>query len=102
MPDEQLQAGAALCKKLLMDYSMIYKDVTSHKNLQSTICPGRNFRFEELKELINSAEPISTNTDILYTVQIGAFKDIDNAEDLKTKFIQQGYKDVFIYNKAGN
>ena len=94
MPDAQLNAGAALCSKLLQDYSLTEKDIKRHKDLAATSCPGKNFRFNELIALQGSRQ--FSDKEIYYTVQVGAFKSKEYAEKLKQRLAIQGYTDVFI------
>lgn len=97
MPDAQLKAGAALCKKLMQDHSLTERDIKLHKDLSATVCPGKNFRISELKELLLTTvqNPLPTES-IIYTVQVGAFLVKSNAELLMHNLIKQGYSDVFI------
>lgn len=97
MPDAQLKAGAALCKKLMQDHSLTERDIKLHKDLSATVCPGKNFRISELKELLLTTvqNPPPTES-IIYTVQVGAFLVKSNAELLMHNLIKQGYSDVFI------
>lgn len=103
MPDVQLRAGIALCKKLLQDHSLTEKDIKRHKDLAATACPGKNFRFTELKQMLtpvqNIQDPVpalAPREDVIYRVQVGAFRNIEYAENLKQKLIKQGYTDAFI------
>ncbi len=96
MPDAQLNAGAALCKKLLQDHSLTEKDIKRHKDLSATACPGKNFRFTELKELLTTVQDPAPVENVIYTVQVGAFKVEANAENLKHQLVKQGYTDAFI------
>jgi len=97
MPDAQLKAGAALCKKLMQDHSLTERDIKLHKDLSATVCPGKNFRISELKELLLTTvqNPPPTES-IIYIVQVGAFLVKSNAELLMHNLIKQGYSDVFI------
>jgi N-acetylmuramoyl-L-alanine amidase len=94
MTDAQLKASAALCSKMLQDYSLTEKDIKRHKDLAATSCPGKNFRFNELIALQCSRQ--FTDKEIYYTVQVGAFKSKEYAEKLKQRLAIQGYTDVFI------
>jgi N-acetylmuramoyl-L-alanine amidase len=98
MPEAQLNAGAALCSKLLQDYSLTKKDIKLHKDLAATSCPGKNYRFIELKQMLASAqdpaEYVDPNT--MYTVQVGAFKEKAYAEELKKQLYRHGYSSAFI------
>lgn len=108
MTEVQLNAGAALCSKLLQDYSLTEKDIKRHKDLAATACPGKNFRYSELKEMltqIQSSDPglapdpdltVNPDPNIIYTVQVGAFKVKSNAEKLQRQLVKQGYTDAFI------
>ena len=96
MPDVQLQAGAALCKKLLAEYSLTEKDIVGHRELAATLCPGKNFRMKELKELLLSLESVGLDGYYLYRVQVGAFRYRENAERMRDRLREQGYQDAFI------
>lgn len=50
--DMQLKAGANLIAKLLREYGLQINDVVRHKDLAATDCPGKNFRFDDLKTAI--------------------------------------------------
>lgn len=102
MSDAQLKAGAELCSKLLKDYSLKEKDIRRHKDLVATSCPGKNFRFTELKEMLITAQDSFPNDHkcMVYTVQVGAFKVKVNAKRLRQQLVKQGYKDVFIQTKT--
>jgi N-acetylmuramoyl-L-alanine amidase len=99
MPDAQIKAGAALCNKLLQDYSLTEKDIKRHKDLAATFCPGKNFKFIELKQQLitiqDNQEPVPSNN-VIYTVQVGAFIDKANANKMKQQLIKQGYSDAYI------
>lgn len=100
MSDAQLKAGAALCAKLLKDYSLAPQDIKKHNDLAATGCPGKNFRFAELKELLNPGKnSFPAENDVIYTVQVGAFKNKANAEKLREQLVGQGYTDIFISKK---
>ncbi len=98
MPVAQLTAGAALCNKLLQDHFLTEKDIKLHKDLAATSCPGKNFRLTELKGLLAIVQdPAPTQAEnVIYTVQVGAFKVNAYAEKLKQQLIKQGYADVFL------
>ena len=96
MTDEQLDAGAALCRKLLNDYSLSVMDIIGHKDLTETLCPGKNFRMGELKELITLIDDSIPEAEVLYTVQVGAFRYRHNAERLRDTLRKWGYYDAFI------
>jgi N-acetyl-anhydromuramyl-L-alanine amidase AmpD len=94
MPDAQLKAGATLCHKLLRDHTLSEKDLKLHKDLSTTACPGKTFRFTELKELLRTVQ--YSAEEVIYRVQVGAFKNREYAENLKQQLIKQGYTDAFI------
>lgn len=50
MRDQQVEAGAWLCAKLLREESLSMDDIVGHNKVAATLCPGRNFRMRELKE----------------------------------------------------
>ncbi|WP_276661725.1 DUF2922 family protein [Syntrophomonas wolfei] len=92
------KAGAALCSKLLQDYSLTEKDIKRHKDLATTSCPGKDFRFTELKEMITTTQEPVPATNVIYTVQVGAFKNREYADSLKDQLVKQGYTNAFINN----
>ena len=100
MPQVQLKAGASLCSKLMQDYSLTGKDIKRHKDLTATVCPGKNFRFLELKKMLATVQnPILDFNGVIYTVQVGAFKTKSNAEKLRQQLVNEGYKDILIKQK---
>lgn len=96
MTDSQLQAGAALIRKLMQDCSLTVNDIKRHKELTATSCPGKNFRFNELKILLETKSNSHKILDTFYTVQVGAFHTKDNAVLLRQNLISEGYDDVFV------
>lgn len=84
--------GAKLCALLLKKYNLAIKDVYSHKDWSGKICPINilphwNFFLENVKTHLD----ILNNNKTLYRVQVGAFENIDNAENLLTKLKKEGY-----------
>src|SRR5690554_5143618 len=99
MSDAQLKAGVALCAKLLKGHSLTTKDIKRHKDLTATACPGKNFRIVELIQFLTVRQDTGPVDNVIYTVQVGAFKNKKYAERLMQKLESLGYKDVFIDNK---
>jgi hypothetical protein len=104
MPDAQLKAGAALCNKLLKDHSLSEKDIKLHKDLSATACPGKNFRFHELILSLTTVKDLDPDLaeNVIYRVQVGAFKTKANAEELKQQLLQLGYTNIFINIQKNN
>lgn len=50
MTDEQLESGAWLNAKLLIDEGLVLEDIWGHRDVSNTACPGINFRSEEVLE----------------------------------------------------
>lgn len=100
MTDAQLQAGAALCRKLMMDHSLTEMDVVGHRDLAATLCPGKNFRMKEMFSIIASTATANPGDIVMYTLQAGAFSKRQNAESLRDKLRKQGYEDAFITQRT--
>lgn len=96
MTNAQLNAGAALCSKLLQDHSLTEKDIKRHKDLAATACPGNNFSFTELKQMLTTVRDPAPTDDVIYTVQVGVFRVKANAEKLRLQLVGQGHTDAFI------
>ena len=50
MTDAQLQAGIELNHHLMTRYGLTPSDIIGHRDLAATICPGPNFRMNELRD----------------------------------------------------
>lgn len=87
--------------------SYICKDnemqITVHRWFQNVACPG-DWLMNKMQTLVdacnaelnkNNVTP-SVPTDKLYKVQVGAFKNKDNADKLLAKLKEQGYTDAYI------
>ncbi len=53
MTDAQLRAGAELNAWLVDKYNLTTSDIIGHNDLALTACPGRNFRMDELRQMVN-------------------------------------------------
>ncbi|UNC90733.1 N-acetylmuramoyl-L-alanine amidase [Candidatus Contubernalis alkaliaceticus] len=49
MTDAQLKSGAWLNAKLIQEEGLKVDDIIGHKDATATLCPGKNFRMEELQ-----------------------------------------------------
>lgn len=75
--------------------------ITYHKYFQNVECPGK-WLIEHMNEVRDYVNNKLLSQDILYKVQVGAFKCRDNAEKLKNKLKEQGYSDAFIIETKTN
>lgn len=75
--------------------------ITYHRYFQKVECPGSWLieHFNEVRDYVNNK---LLSEDILYKVQVGAFRCRDNAEKLKNKLKEQGYSDAFIIETNNN
>lgn len=53
MTDEQVKSGAWLNAKFIMEHDLKVSDVVGHGDVGSTACPGKYFRWNDLKDEIN-------------------------------------------------
>lgn len=98
MPDAQVNAGGWLVAQLVREYGLKINDVVGHKDMPGaeTVCPGKNFRMADVKKAtlasINPAVKKTTNK--IYRVQVGAFGDKKNAENLAVELKKKGYASI--------
>lgn len=85
MPEAQLKAGKALLAYLRPKYPNA--KIVRHRDLNATACPGKNFPFAKM----TVTDPAVTN-DTIYRVQVGAFFNKKNAENLMAELTAKGYK----------
>lgn len=87
MHEAQKKAITELLSYLFDKYGdmKVYK----HKDLDSTACPGKNYPFDSI---VKAAK----EEDVLYRVQCGAFRNLNNAERLRDELRRKGYSDAFI------
>ncbi|MDO9574501.1 MAG: N-acetylmuramoyl-L-alanine amidase [Candidatus Contubernalis sp.] len=50
MTEAQLKSGTWLNAKFIQEEGLTVEDIIGHKDVTSTLCPGKNFRMEELKQ----------------------------------------------------
>lgn len=82
-------------------------NMTLHKWFAATACPGPYLesRMPWIAQEVNSrlgAAKEEPEPDILYRVQVGAFRVRANAEKLLEKLREQGYADAFIAESGGD
>lgn len=68
--------------------------LTMHKWFQATACPGPYLesRFAQIAEEVNRR----LDGEVIYRVQVGAFRVKDNAEAMRDRLRQAGYPDAFV------
>lgn len=74
-------------------------NLTMHKWFAATSCPGAYLesKFPWIAEQINAGlKGNEVETDVIYRVQVGAFRVRENAENLLKKLKADGYTDAFI------
>lgn len=71
--------------------------IKGHKDFVATACPGKNFPMDRLLKAVKLLESANEKfeRDIIYRVQVGAFKDRKNAEKLVEELKKKGF-DAFI------
>ena len=87
MSAAQLKAGQELLAYLRTKYPSA--KIVRHKDLNATACPGKNFPFDKMTAIAPTTAPTS-NT--IYRVQVGAFSDKKNADNLLKELTAKGYK----------
>ena len=96
-------ANAVYLVKMLMDkYKIPLSNVVQHNHWSGKDCP-RNLRhgtkginWNQFKSRLTAMQPKPTQSDKLYRVQVGAFRNRDNAVKLRDTLRKAGYKDSFI------
>lgn len=114
LTDKQLEAAAELTKHIVSEVKRIYgvtipidrEHMIGHCQINSATrphCPGELFQYDELIYMANKNTPQtgnqtsdntgtnSSNKDLLYTVQVGAYSQLSNAESLKSNISKMGY-----------
>ena len=76
-------------------------NLTQHNYFAATACPGPYLkaRFQAIADEVNRRlknDGATTNKSTIYRVQVGAFSNKKNAENLLKKLQAAGYKDAFI------
>jgi hypothetical protein len=73
------------------------KGIKGHKDFTATACPGKNFPMDRLLKAVRLLESANEKfeRDIIYRVQVGAFKDRKNAGKLVEELKEKGF-DAFI------
>lgn len=69
--------------------------LTMHRYYAATACPGPYLadKFPELAQRVNA---LLGKKEPFYRVQVGAFREKKNAEELQRKLVSQGYSDAFL------
>ena len=70
-------------------------NLTRHNMFAATTCPGPYLQ-SKFDDIVAEVNKRLKKTDVLYRVQVGAFREKKNAENLLKKLQAQGYKDAFI------
>lgn len=72
-------------------------NMTMHKWFQATACPGEYLesKYPEIQQIVNE-RIYGKPKDVFWRVQVGAFNVRDNAEAMRKRLQEQGYKDAFI------
>lgn len=85
--------GAKLCALLLNKYKLTIEDVYSHKHWSGKNCPINILPHWKLflKSVQNYLEILNNNKS-LYRVQVGAFENINNAQNLLKELEKKGFK----------
>ena len=98
--DEAIQALSELVPMLQRKYNIDNKNVVRHYDLTGKLCPYyyvESKRWSELKEKIT----LKNNEDekILYRVQVGAFKNKENAENYLKQLKEKGFNGFIVEYK---
>lgn len=93
MPEAQRKAGQALVADIKTRYPGI--KFVGHRDLNATACPGKNFPFTEIITPPKN-EPTKPADGTIYRVQVGAFTQAQNAENLKAELESKGYKPFIV------
>lgn len=113
LTDKQLEAAAELTRHIVSEVKRIYgaeipidrEHMIGHCEINSVTrphCPGELFQYDELiymanQKTSNTGGSSSTNTpststnELTYTVQVGAYSQLNNAESLKSNISKVGY-----------
>ncbi len=89
MPPEQLAAGRELLGMLREKYPLA--ETVCHRDLDATLCPGKNFPFDELTR---------TGERRIFRVQAGAFSDASRAHAYAALLRSRGVEDAFVVECA--
>jgi len=83
---EQLAALQELAARLMAEYRIPVAQVLGHREVPgaATACPGRFLDLGRLRAVLARPE-------ILYLVQVGAFRERDRAEQLASELREQGF-----------
>lgn len=86
--------GARLCALLLDKYDLSINDVYSHKHWSGKNCPSNILpRWDSfLKRVQSHLDDIQNKSDVLYRVQVGAFRNRDNAVKLLARLKMAGFE----------
>lgn len=71
-------------------------NLTMHKYFAATACPGPYLesKFQWIADTVNAK--LKKKDNVIYRIQLGAFKERENAENFLKKVKADGYKDAFI------
>lgn len=102
--NKTIDNAVELVKQLMAKYNVPLSNVVQHNHWSGKDCP-RNLRhgtkginWNQFKTKLSTTKPQSKpkESNTLYRVQVGAFKNRDNAIKLRDDLKKLGYKDVFI------
>ena len=101
MTDAQVKAGGWIIAQLVREYGLDINDVIGHNKVAATLCPGKNFRMDDLKNevlaVLNPKAAISvaaasdTQPKQYFYLTTGEFPTEEDAEDT-LKALKQAYK----------
>ena len=84
--------GAKLCAILLYKYNLNIKNIYSHKHWSNKNCPINILpHWDEFLDAVNKHLSTLIREELLYRVQVGAFKNKDNAEILLQELKSAGF-----------
>lgn len=95
-----VQNTAELVAELMKKHNIPIGNVKQHNYWSGKNCPtqlrngSKGINWNQFIEKVKNE--IKPKTNKLYRVQVGAFKNLDNANKLRNELIKKGYKDTFI------
>ncbi len=107
MPQAQIKAGG----ELIAYIESIYGDlkIETHRDENATACPGRYFKLDEVLKAAEDAKSGgssggsgggSGSSDELYRIQVGAFKQKDNADKQVARLKADGFDAFYQYSDS--
>lgn len=91
--EAQTRSLKGLITSLTEEHEIPRENILGHKEVKgaATLCPGKHFPLKEVKKI--------ETKETLYRVQVGAFKNIENAKRLKKKLTEAGFPAVIMQIK---